>query len=105
MKNSEIEKRIEELVQLKKELDEVYENLYTLTNLSPESKLVSVMYKPLDKYMILLQECINDNVGWINWFVWDNNCGERGLEAGYTGNMKPIKTVNDLIMLIKEKGE
>lgn len=44
-----------------------------------------------------------DSGEWISWFVFDNEYGRSGLKAGYGGNLKPIKNVDDLIDLIERE--
>lgn len=40
--------------------------------------------------------------GWIDWFIYENDIGERGGEAGYDGNHKPVKTIDDVLDLMEE---
>lgn len=40
--------------------------------------------------------------GWIDWYIYDNEFGKREFEAGYDGNVKPIKCLDDLFELIDE---
>ena len=42
---------------------------------------------------------------WLSWFIYDNDCGRRGLEAGYNKGMKPIRTVEQLVRLIEKEDE
>lgn len=56
----------------------------------------------LDSYTKLLTEATGDTNDWISWFVWNNEFGGDGLEAGYDGKLKKIKTVSDLWNLIEE---
>ena len=37
-----------------------------------------------------------------NWYIYDNDCGKRALEAGYDNKLKQIRTVNQLVLLIEE---
>lgn len=36
----------------------------------------------------------------LSWYCWDNNMGAKELEAGPTGNTRPIRTLEDLLWLI-----
>jgi len=42
---------------------------------------------------------------WLSWWVWDNDCGQAGLAAGYDGNLRPIKTPDDLLDMIEEAAQ
>jgi len=37
---------------------------------------------------------------WLLWYIYDNNLGEKGYEAGFKNKMKPIKNVDDLLELL-----
>lgn len=41
-----------------------------------------------------------DPQGWIMWYILENNYGAKGYDAGYKGNMKPIKTIEDLLWVM-----
>ena len=44
-----------------------------------------------------------DVAGWMSWFILENDYGASALEAGYGGNLKPIKTVDDLLWLMDQE--
>lgn len=46
-----------------------------------------------------------DPEGWIMWHILENDYGSNGHEAGYHGNIKPIKTTSDLLWLITYQRE
>jgi hypothetical protein len=48
-----------------------------------------------------------DEDGWINWFIYDNDCGKKQREAKGYGKrgMTPIKTTRHLARLIVESEE
>jgi hypothetical protein len=50
----------------------------------------------------LVAELIGDTKEGLEWFIYDNECGEKGLEARAGENeMHKINTVDDYIELIK----
>lgn len=46
-----------------------------------------------------------DPEGWIMWYILENDYGAKGYEAGYTGDLKPIKTPEDLLSIINSRRE
>jgi hypothetical protein len=41
----------------------------------------------------------------VEWFVYENDCGRNGYEAGPEGEIRAVKTVEDLMDLAEaEKG-
>lgn len=61
---------------------------------------VSVGGRIIDSYIKILEETCGDKANWISWYVFENDWGSRGMEAGYEGEMKPIKNYKDLWRLI-----
>lgn len=59
----------------------------------------------LDYFIELLSESVGDTQNWIYWFVFEDEFGANGYEAGYDGGTTPIKTVDDLWQLIEEGKE
>lgn len=41
-----------------------------------------------------------DPEGWIMWYILENEYGAKGYDAGNKGNMKPIKTTEDLLWVM-----
>ena len=46
-----------------------------------------------------------DPEGWIMWYILENEYGAKGYDAGYKGDMKPIKTPEDLFQIINKGTE
>lgn len=48
-----------------------------------------------------------DDDGWINWFIYENECGKKAMQAKGCGKrgMTPIKTTRHLARLIVESEE
>lgn len=44
---------------------------------------------------------IGDKGGWCGWFIHENDCGRKGLEAGLVGKERPIRTVEDLLWVME----
>lgn len=53
----------------------------------------------------LMDRIYSPKDNWISWWVWETNMGMDKKKAGYDGNQKTIKTVNDLWALICEEEE
>lgn len=53
-------------------------------------------------YEAMLGAFIGDHGEWLEWYQAENEMGARGMEAGYDGNLNPVKTLDDLWRLIEE---
>ena len=49
----------------------------------------------------LVAALIGDTKEGLDWFIYENECGEKGHEAGFEGNMRSIKTAEDYLWLVE----
>lgn len=83
---------------LEKLMDGVRESI----GLDIEGPMVDTVWKLFDAYTEALAHQVGDHGRWLHWFHGDNDMGGSGHEAGYDGQLKPIKTLGDLYDLIVE---
>ena len=103
----------EEKVKLVKECIDSRDNLFN--SFGELEKLVgsfcdnSPLWKSLCDVDNTMQEAVSivigdtkmsDNATWLNWFIYDNECGKNGYNASVGGVDKEIWTIEDLIDLI-----
>ena len=55
-----------------------------------------------EAYIKLIAKLSGDTDTWIEWHIYENDFGRKKHEAGYDGNLKPIKSTRDLLNLIEE---
>ncbi|MGB1304036.1 hypothetical protein [Pseudoalteromonas marina] len=103
--DKQVESRIKKLVIIKNEIDESFDSLADVTGATVDSPLGEAIYSSLSLHLKTLSELIGDDFEWLAWFVWENDCGASGLEAGETGNLKPVRTAKDLTKLIRGENE
>ena len=73
---------------------------------NPGCPLYTAVFELIDVAILAAASAIGDSAGeWLDWFVHDNDCGRKAYEAGYNDNIKPIRTVEDLLDLIEEGNE
>lgn len=93
---------LEKYIQNVKRLIQFSDDLATIFGTNSESAYHENLFLLNDLTCDILEELINpDGVDWISWYIWENDCGERGFLAGWDGNMRPIKNIDDLIWLIE----
>ena len=68
--------------------------------LDTDGKLYTAIWSAYDNMLDRI-----DVNGWISWYIFDNDCGAKRMEAGFDGTVNAIKTPLDLarIMVIDEK--
>lgn len=92
---------IENLVANHQAVHEQAEQLNKLTGATFDSPFFGAVWQAMDGYIEAVARGVGDTDEWIKWFIHENNCGKNGHEAGFGENMKPIRTVADLVELIE----
>lgn len=77
-------------------IDAEAEKLLDLLDASPESPLFEAIWKIQDAYTSAVSEKLGLD-DWLYWYQYDNDMGKKAHEAGVEGDMRPIKTFEDLI--------
>jgi len=92
--------RIDEIVKCYKRLSEICESAGKLGMMDINGALHETIWDAFQCMMRML-----DCDGWIEWYIYENECGGNKYTAGYDGNVKPIETSEDLAELIIESIE
>lgn len=104
MEKDKIENHIKKIVSLYRDNNKLEEQIEKIFY-SPFGAMYDVIWDTFTAALESTSELVGDNSGWISWFIYDNECGSKGLEAGYDRKMKPIKTIKQLCGLIADGGE
>jgi hypothetical protein len=92
---------IKRYVKCIKQVRDYQEELSQTLGLQPEGKLFNKMWLMEGLANDFLLELTDEyTIDWVNWFIWENDFGEKEMEAGEKGNLKPIKTLDDLFECI-----
>ncbi len=104
-KNSLTRKEKIDLINLfiedKKGRDDLYDNLKLSFGDCIESPLFAQLFATEDLALTYLKKLIGDEYDWLDWFIYENDCGKKGYEAGEKGNLKPVKTIEDILEIIE----
>ena len=91
--------QIESLLKSKRRLDACMDTAEKLFgNQIIEGNFFSTAYKLLEQNIHLI-EIASDLPVDLSWFVFENDCGRNGYEAGVDGDVRAVKTVEDLLDL------
>lgn len=65
----------------------------------PENPLFDAMFKMEQLAIESVAKLIGDKGEWLDWFIWENDCGKKGMRCsiGSLGKMKAIHTIDDLL--------
>ena len=66
-----------------------------------ECELFAAYDRMESDYVAAVSSVVGDENGWLCWYVFDNDCGRKGLEAGNKGELTVIDTVAKLVKLIE----
>lgn len=98
----ELIKAITKVVVNYQKMDEAWTTALKVFDGSPENPLYIATWGVFDDYIDLVNElhCIDDD--WLHWFIYDNECGEKKMEAGFANKMRPIVDVESFVDMLLE---
>jgi len=94
---------IEKFIKIYKQRELLIDKLQELFGFTDSVMLYDTLFAMEGFSIELVEEIVDDKDKWIEWFVYENDCGEKELEAGPRDNLKKIKTVDDLLELIENE--
>lgn len=100
MQTNEKIKLIEDLVKHYRELSDSFDQIDKLFG-GGESKFFNSVWNAFDAYTRAVEKLTGDHFESISWFLFDNECGKRGLICGLSGEKFEVKTVGDLVKFIE----
>jgi len=93
----EWEEKIKEIICKYLDLSEKCSAAEAAGVLDPEGKLFTSIWSTFDAML----EIIDPN-DWISWYIFDNDCGKKKMEAGHGDVLNEITTPRQLAKLIVE---
>ncbi len=94
---------IEKFIKIYKQNELLIDKLQELFGFTDSVMLYDTLFAMEDFSIELVEEIVDDKDKWIEWFVYENGCGEKEYKAGLRDNLKKIKTVDDLLELIENE--
>jgi hypothetical protein len=83
------------------DVDKVFDELNDLIGGMPDSKLQNPVWQMFQGYTGVVSHLIGDRGEWLYWYLYDNEQGKREMEAEVNGKVRKIKTLKDLLRVIK----
>lgn len=100
MTNEERKELIQKVVDRHVAMSCVFDDLMRIVGECVESPLWEEVWATADLLIESVSELIGDDNASLNWYINENGCGAKLLEAGVNGDMRRIGTVEDLLWLI-----
>ena len=85
--------------------DAIYDQIDALKSTidpDPGCALYEAIFGLLDVAIRATSAAIGDNIEWLEWMIYENDCGRKGHEAGRANTMRPIRTAEDILDLIED---
>ena len=84
-------------------LNRLYDDVIRLTGIIPDDLIAKTEVSPM---IDMLTEWSGDVTGWIDWFVYEKECGKKKLEVRDTdGTIVPSDNPEDIWNLIQSEKE
>jgi hypothetical protein len=88
-------KQIDDIVTAYKELREIFDAAEKLGCIDINGKLFEKTWKLYDRTSKPL-----DPEGWIDWYIWENDCGVKGYECTFDGKTIAVTNTTQLTEII-----
>jgi hypothetical protein len=92
---NEWEKKIQQIVSDYKMLNDCCDAAIVFGAMNIDGKLFTAIWSAFDTMLKII-----DQHDWISWYLFDNDCGKRKMEAGHDGKLSKISTPKQLAQLI-----
>ena len=98
----QIVKYVTEVIDHFQKLEEMYEEYTKLFGIDPGAPMIELMYKTFTLYQNSISKLIGDDEGWLDWYIWENDCGkdEHLVSISKWKKSKKIKNIKDLVEII-----
>jgi hypothetical protein len=80
--------------------DQMMGPIIDLLDLRPEGPVTTALWLTQDALTAATADIVEDEAQWLQWHHADNEMGAKAMEAGPKGDMRPIKTLEDLLWVI-----
>lgn len=91
-------------LELEGEIREMQERWKQFTGQYPtEIPVYDLLWKLHDRLTRMVSEAIGDPEHFVEWFIWENECGKRAMQCRPpAGEWRPITNVEELYAFIRE---
>lgn len=93
---------IQKLKQKLTKADKSMELMYSVFGRNPEGPFQDGIYGLFDMAIDGAAKAIGDDGDWLSWFIYENDWGKKGYEAG-RDELKPITTIDEFVDLLEER--
>lgn len=96
---------LEEWLKESKQVGASIEAIEALFGKDCEGRIQSHLLGLFESYSRLVAIQVGDDSKWLDWFIWDNDCGKSAMEAKAPSwkKARKIRTVKDLEAIISAK--
>jgi hypothetical protein len=83
--------------------DMLIEPVTECLGLSVESPIHQAVWALQAAYTKAVGKLVGDPAEWLSWYAHENDFGRKAYEAGVTGDMRPIKDLDDLLWVMQSR--
>lgn len=97
------QEKIELIQKLQRRLEKAnksMEMMYAVFGRNPEGPFQDGIYGLFDMAIDGVAKAIGDDSDWLSWFIYDNDWGKKGYEAGYKPMVK-VKSIEDFVTMME----
>lgn len=84
------------------QIDAMMDSIEDAIGIDINGAMFGYVWGLFDDYTATLAALVGDLGEWLQWYSAENEMGKAKRQAGYDKNLKPIKNLSDLWLLIEE---
>lgn len=81
--------------------DATIDPVIQLLQLQPESPICDAVWRLQSALTAMTADLVGDCADWLSWYALENDMGRKGMEAGWSGFEREIRTLDDLLWLVE----
>jgi hypothetical protein len=105
MNKEELTKTLDTIISLYQNLESAFDTSYRLGFVQIDGPFGNTIWQTFEGLLLVIEKQFDTD--WIEWYIYENNCGEKKMKAK-SSNMKDVKEIcntKDLAQLILNEEE
>ena len=94
-------KILDDVVSSHKSLEDMCNKLEAFTGIAHDALIFNTMREVAELSQDYAKQLVGDDNNWLDWYIYENDCGSKELKASIGLRMRKIKTTKDLLWLIE----
>lgn len=96
-------KIVTETVRLYKEFSAASDAFCKAAGATLDKGVLDAAWRCVEYHRRHTERIIEDKAEWLDWFIYENDCGEKELKVKYSNRWRAIRTPKDLVRVMESE--